>query len=157
VVQLELPMHIFKNSWYENSISVERGPLIYALKIGEEWKKVKNEKDPIEYGDSYYEVYPTTPWNYGLINVADDKMEKAFTIVKNSAVTNFPWNPDGAPIQLKTKAKQIPSWKLYNDMAGPIPYSITYQLTTLKESEEIILIPYGCTNLRIAEFPVLAK
>jgi DUF1680 family protein len=50
VVKLQLPMHIFKNTWYENSVSVERGPLVCALKIVEEWKKVNNEKDPIEYG-----------------------------------------------------------------------------------------------------------
>jgi hypothetical protein len=30
VVELSLPMHIFKNTWYENSVSVERGPITYA-------------------------------------------------------------------------------------------------------------------------------
>ena len=63
-------MHVFKNQWYENSVSVERGPLTYALKMGEEWKTVKNEKDPIDYGRTYFEVRPTTPWNYGLLEVA---------------------------------------------------------------------------------------
>jgi DUF1680 family protein len=74
VVELQLPMQIFKNTWYENSVSVERGPLVYALKIAEEWKNVKNEKDPIEYGDSYYEVLPTSPWNYGLIHVSVENL-----------------------------------------------------------------------------------
>lgn len=50
VVELTLPMHIFRNSWYENSVSVERGPLTYALKIGEASKVVKNDKNPIDYG-----------------------------------------------------------------------------------------------------------
>ena len=54
-------MHIRQNSWYENSVSVERGPLVYALKIGQEIKKVKNAKDTVAYGSSFYEVRPLRP------------------------------------------------------------------------------------------------
>jgi hypothetical protein len=42
------------------------------LKIGEETKVIKNDKDALDYGDSYTEIYPTTPWNYGLIKTPDD-------------------------------------------------------------------------------------
>ncbi|WP_423146357.1 hypothetical protein [Rubrolithibacter danxiaensis] len=148
-------MHIFKNTWYENSVSIERGPITYALKIGEEIKKVKNDKDPVEYGDSYYEVHPTTPWNYGLVEVRDDKLDENYKIEKKKAVSDFPWNIGNAPVLIKTKAKQIPSWQIYNEMAGPIPYSVTYGIETAKDEEEIILVPYGCTNLRISQFPVV--
>jgi len=155
VVELLLPMHIFKTNWYENSMAIERGPITYALKIAEEWKKVKNEKDPIEYGDTFYEVLPKSPWNYGLLQVPADKMEGAFQVEVKSMVANYPWNPENAPIEIKTKAKRIPSWVLYNDMTGPIPYSIISALETAKETEDIILIPYGCTSLRISQFPVI--
>ncbi|GAB3702786.1 glycoside hydrolase family 127 protein [Spirosoma flavus] len=157
VVELELPMHIFKNNWYENSMSVERGPLTYALKIGESATLVKNDKDPIDYGATYEEIRPTTPWNYGLIQVPDNKLEDSFTLEKKGPISDFPWNPEKAPLVLKTKAKRIPSWGIYNEMTGPIPYSVTYQLETAKEEEEITLIPYGCTNLRISQFPVVRK
>lgn len=157
VVELELPMHIFKNTWYENSMSVERGPITYALKVGDDVTTVKNDKDPIEYGATYNELRPTTPWNYALIQVADNKLNDQYKIEKVKAVSDYPWNPESAPLQIKTKGRRIPSWGIYNEMAGPIPYSLTYQLETAKELEDITLIPYGCTNLRISQFPVVRK
>ncbi|MDQ3846840.1 MAG: glycoside hydrolase family 127 protein, partial [Bacteroidota bacterium] len=157
VVELQLPMHIFKNTWYENSVSVERGPLVYALKMEEEWRKMNNEKDPIEYGEIYYEITPKSPWNYGLIQVPADKMETAFAVTKRGQVSDYPWHPDRAPIAITTTARRIPSWGLYNGMAGPIPFSITNGLETEHETEQIVLIPYGCTHLRISQFPVIRR
>lgn len=157
VITLELPMHVYRNTWHENSASIERGPLVYALKIGEERKKVTNDKDPIEYGTEYYELRPTTPWNYGLTQAHSRKMDSVFVVKKVNAVSNYPWNPESAPLEIRAKARKIPSWQLYNGMTGPIPYSVTYQLETAKEEEEIVLIPYGCTNLRISQFPVLPR
>jgi hypothetical protein len=156
VVELYLPMHIFKNDWYEKSISVERGPIVYALKIGEAVKQVINTKDPDAYGKSYEEVLPTTPWNYGLPFVPDQQFADSFTVQQNKRFTPFPWTPGQSPIQLLTKGRQIPNWTLYNDMAGPQPYSLIYNERTKPQPEKTItLIPYGCTRLRISEFPVL--
>src|SRR3712207_9422325 len=75
------------------------------------------------YGETYYEVLPKTPWNYGLIQVPDEQIEQAFMVVKKENATLYPWNLENAPIEIKVKAKRIPSWNLYNDMAGPIPRS----------------------------------
>lgn len=157
IVELSLPMHIYKNTWYENSVSIQRGPIVYALKIGEDVKKVINTKDSIEYGSTYYEVRPTTPWNYGLIKTPDAKLDDQYKVEFTGLKTDNPWNLANAPVLIKTKARRIPSWQLYNDMAGPIPYSVTYQLETEKNEENIILVPYGCTKLRISQFPVIEK
>jgi len=158
VVELELPMHIRQNRWYENSVSVERGPLVYALKIGQEIKKVNNPKDTINYGSTFYEVRPTTQWNFGLISTPKDKLDEQFKAEETGKVANYPWTLDAAPIIIKTTGKEIPSWKLYGDMAGPLPYSNIYnENEPVQPDQQITLVPYGCTKLRISEFPVVNK
>jgi len=150
VVILTLPMNIIMSRWHENSVAVERGPLLYALKIGEDWKEVKNSD---HYGD-YHEVYPTTPWNYGLLNVPKQKWNDAFKVVKTGGVADNPWTIKNAPIIIQTKGIRLPNWKLYNEEAGPLPFS-PQPRPEGAPPETITLVPYGCTILRISEFPVV--
>lgn len=151
VVELTLPMKVITNNWYENSISVERGPVTYALQVGQQTKTIANEKEATAYGASYEEMTPTTPWNYGLVRT--DKNSDAYIVEQKGAISSYPWG-DAPTIIIKAKARRIPSWQLYNEMAGPIPYSMTYQLP-LEGVGEISLVPYGCTRLRISQFPVV--
>lgn len=158
VVELELPMEVTISRWYERSAVVERGPLVYALKIGEAWKKVEDDrKFGDRYGDWYYEVYPTTPWNYCLPSkaVEPDNIAASFKVVEKP-VNGYPWNLENTPIEIHTQGKRMNEWQMYNGMVGPLPYSTQYQINTMPE-EDIVLVPYGCTTLRITEFPVTSK
>jgi len=147
-VKLILPMELRTSRWYENSVAVERGPLVYALKIREEWKKVRDER----FGD-YYEVRPRDPWNYGLLAKSLQNMKEGFEVVHKRKAVKQPWNLENAPIEIETRGKRIEKWVLYDDMAGPLPCSPCRQAAG--PEEEIKLVPYGCTTLRISEFPVI--
>ena len=152
VVDLQLPMHIATHRWHENAISVERGPLVYALKIGEETRTVK---DTTGYG-TFTEIRPTTPWNYGLIGVEQYGL-KGFVSVEQKGMAAYPWTSSGAPVIIHAKARRLPDWGVYNESAGPQPYSNIYQQQVGPQVEDIILIPYGCTRLRISEFPMVGS
>ncbi|MBX3239045.1 MAG: glycoside hydrolase family 127 protein [Chitinophagaceae bacterium] len=149
LIELSLPMKIRISRWESSSAAVERGPLVYALKIEEEWKKV----EATDHFGPYYEVYPKSPWNYGLLKGAVNDPEKGFEVIKGNAGSGYPWTAATAPVLIKTKARRIPSWQLYNNAAGPLPN--TMMPVEVEETVPVTLIPYGSSTLRIAQFPVV--
>ena len=161
LVELQLPMKVSLNRWVENAVSVERGPLVYVLKIREEWSEVKNSD---KYGN-FSEVRPLDPWNIGLLEAAVLDPETGFEFVTNGEEGDadadqqegriYPWTLENAPVVLRTKGRIIPDWKLMREMAGPLPHSLPLKHLQGEPPREITLIPYGCSTLRITEFPVV--
>jgi hypothetical protein len=147
VVEVTFPMNLRVSRWYQNSIAVERGPLVYALKIGEDWKKLRDKAPAAD-----WEVYPTTPWNYGLL-LNPDQAERSIQI-REKAVGDHPFSSEGAPVELMAKGRRIPEWKLVNGSAAPPPAS---PVRSAESVEPLTLIPYGAAKLRITAFPLLER
>jgi len=147
VVELNLAMDFRYSKWYENSLGIERGPLVYALKIKEEWREVTKKG----YDDTFWEVLPKSPWNYALQKSEIEKNTLKAEVKDSVAI--YPWNLENAPISVKIKANRLPIWKIERGSAGKLPSPSSSRRDVESNEEEIILIPYGCTTLRIAEFP----
>ena len=150
---LQLPMEVTTSNWGKNSRAVERGPLVYGLRLEEQWQKETDEKE----GD-YFNVFTSSPWNYGLTDSIVKQPSKAVQVREVKPVTeNFIWNLSHAPIELKVIGKKIPDWKIVNDVA-PQPVTARdglYMGRVEDKREELTLVPYGCTKLRIVAFPVV--
>ncbi len=148
-VVLEFPMSVTTSRWYDNSTVVERGPLVYALKMDEKWSvKEFDGADWEKYGPSYYEVTSNSVWNYGM-----RARDLDFQLVEQRSYDgSYPWNVENAPVVLRAKAVVLPDWKACNGSVGPIPY-FTEDGDDTAGNAWIELIPYGCTTLRITAFP----
>jgi hypothetical protein len=149
VVALNLPMKLRTETRYNNAVSILRGPLVFSLKIGERFKKIKSYHETLPAAD--YEVYPSTPWNYGLI-LDRAKPEKTIR-VETGKIGKVPYEHEAAPVVLKVTGKAIPGWDIVDNSAGETPVSPVVSDQPIADLE---LIPYGSTRLRITEFPVIA-
>lgn len=146
-IQLDLPMSLRTQTRYHESVSLERGPLVYALKIEEEWQQLRGDPPHAD-----WQVFPRSAWNYALS--IDRAHPENSCRVSVQAPGAMPFSPEGAPVSIQVQGRQLPSWTLERNAAGPLPVS---PISSTQPLEEITLIPYGCTNLRIAEFPVLEE
>lgn len=145
-ITLELPMPVSVERRYNNSASIVRGPLVYSLTVDAEYKPILSGNFPY----TFWELYPKTDWNYALkLNVG--KPDKSLRFEQRS-IGDYPFSPEGAPIRVTVKGRILDGWVLEHNAAGTPPQSPVSSDAPLKQLE---LIPYGCTMLRVTEFPVL--
>ncbi len=149
-IELTLPMHVRLRTWTKNhdTVSVDRGPLTYSLRIAEKYvRHGGTDRWPA------WDIFPDSPWNYGLELPASDP-EKAFKIVRKAwPADDQPFRWDAAPIQLRAKARRIPAWDL--DDKGLVREVQDSPVKSSAPVEEVTLIPMGAARLRIASFPVI--
>lgn len=149
-LELNFPMQITTQAQVNNSVSVERGPIVYALEIKAANKVTKTH--PVA-GFTDYEIRPESAWNYGLVL---DKGNLSNVSVVSGTMPENPFIAVNTPVKLKVQAKKIPSWTLgYNKVAAfDVPFS---PISSTEKPEEVILVPYGSENIRLSCFPVIGQ
>ena len=123
--------------------AVVRGPLCFALPVPENWRQLPDDRPEWAFPHCDYEVLPAGDWAFAL-------QRQAVMTMEEQAVGDRPFSPEGAPLVLRTRAYPI-RWEMEKGCAAPLPVS----LEPTGEAREVVLIPYGCTNLRLTELPVI--
>lgn len=156
--------HKFTGIWYDttdinlvikSSFKLERqdnelyaavkGPLLFAIPLTEEKKADKN--DP--YAD--FELHTNDSYGYAFEVDYKDRFSK-FVTYEEKNVASIPFSPSTPPIEMYTCGRRI-QWPRKNGAPLPKPMVVP----TSESGEMLRFIPYGATNLRMSQFPVLKK
>lgn len=162
-IELTLPMDLTLRKWErnKNSVSVNYGPITFSLAIAENYIPKSSVETAIS--DSKwqagadvenwpsYEIHPASDWNFGLI-VDEQHLHNSFTVEKRAyPKDNYPFTNALAPIVIKAKGRQIPSWQIDQyGLCGILPQS---PVKTDASVKELLLVPMGGARLRISAFP----
>jgi hypothetical protein len=147
-VVVDLPMPIQTHAGPSRSVAIQRGPLVYALRIGEDWSV--RTPDPLKLGFDELEARPATPWNYALqLDPANPAASLTFT---NFGAKDDPFQS----VALLARARQLPEWTVgwRGTHAFEPPVS---PVASAQPLENVMLVPFGSEHLRVSWFPVLGK
>ena len=120
--------------------SVQRGPIIFALPISADWKRIHADWPQRELPHADWELFAQSKWNYTLEDVDNACLEQStFAEAFSSAVPTQ---------QLLVQAREIINWNSKNGCHADLPEQFE-----LGETAMVALIPYAQAKLRITEFP----
>jgi hypothetical protein len=151
LIRLDLPMQISIRTWERNhdSVSIDRGPLTYSLRIEEQYEQSG--------GDTNWpgwEIHPASPWNYALVLNPGAPQASFEVITSDWPDGDMPFTLNGTPIELRAKGRRVPEWRI--DRFGLVAPLQDSPVQTAEPEEPLRLVPMGAARLRISAFPVAA-
>ena len=157
VITLTFPAEITATLTDNNSVSIRRGAVLFALEIGENWKKIGYDPHNWHINRKYpaYNITPTTDWNYALENFNFEDVASNFTVIRNPITDEMRYQLSDVPMVLEAKAKAVKDWVLNTalEIAGDTPVSPVAADRLAKETVTVRLVPYAYTRLRITLMP----
>ena len=153
ILTLNLPMEVSIATWTsnKNSVSVNRGPLTFSVRIGEKYTRF----EPGQFKDPWpvWEIVPTTPWNYALeFNPA--KLAESFRVVEKPwPADNMPFTHAGTPLEIHATARKVPNWR--EDYLGLVDTLQQSPVRSTEPVETITMIPMGAARLRLSALPAI--
>lgn len=157
VVDVALDVTVRAVERFNGAVAIYRGPLLFAAAFGERWTELRHYPDPKNSSDdswainsfnvSDWEIDPTREWRHAIqIDLSDPAASLNFSKFQ---ISDFPFA--SPPIIATARGRKI-EWGVDKNSAAAPPQS---PVASTAEEEEIPLVPFGCTRLRVAELPRL--
>jgi hypothetical protein len=152
-VVVNLPMPIQTMAGPSRAVAISRGPIVYSLRIGEQWKV--RTPDPRGMGFDEFEIHATTPWNYAL-QLDPTNPGASLTFTNFGTVPADPFDPAQPSVALVARARLLPDWTIgwRGTHAFEPPLSPVASDSPL---ETVTLTPFGSQHLRLSWFPYLGR
>ncbi len=166
-IVLHLPMTLKLTNWLDSSaVSVERGPLVYSLKIAETRTESTSDPDSVksDLDGNYIQGFPAvqfTPaseWRYGMA-AAQKATPESFTVVESSSLPDNPFDSTNPPVKIIVPLEPLPrwqaSWSAANASQNPMALPTSSERSSAGATQKMTLVPYGSTYSRLTMIPVL--
>jgi len=156
VVEIVFPRELRLSYWYNNSVGVKYGALNFSLGVKEEWRELTDLSTaqtsyPIPVDTIHnYETFAASDWNYALV-LNDENINNCLTVTVADEIPLQPFTLENAPVKITAKGQKVPQWELRANTVPEPPFSPLAENPALWEN--ITLVPYGCTKLRITLMP----
>ncbi|HEY0616377.1 MAG TPA: hypothetical protein VGD15_02270, partial [Kribbella sp.] len=137
-LRLNLPADVRAVPRTRGAVAVERGPLVFSLPVDGQRRRIGGEEP-----HATWEIHPTAAWNYAI----DPHGVPQYGRLSREPVGDRPFSD--VPLRLHVKGRRV-AWELEHGAAAAPPPSPAGSSQPL---EDLVLIPYGCTTLRVTEFP----
>jgi hypothetical protein len=144
-VELRFPLTPKFRKGYKDSVSVDRGALVFSYPIGESWVKLRDRGMTAD-----WQVFPTNQWNYAIADMENG----AALSVQESPMGTSPFSLKDSPVKIQVSARKLTGWRSLDGAAEPVPQSPVH---SDEPYEKITLVPYAAAKLRITAFPQLKK
>ena len=139
---LHLPMAPRISRWDNQSVALERGPLLFSYSAGEHWVKLRDRGLTAD-----WQVFPDHAWNYAL---AVNEQSASHLAAHEGEIGPAPFAAESGAVSIAVPARMLEHWRVEDGVAPPPPASPAKSTSPV---ETLVLRPYGSVRLRTTVFP----
>ena len=157
VITLDFPAELTATLTDNNSVSIRRGAVLFALEIEENYEPIEYNPNNWNLNGAYpsYNITAGSAWNYALADFDFGDVASNFKLTRRPIADDMQFRLADVPLVLEARARLVNDWTLDTalNVAGDTPVSPVAAGRLGKKTSTVKLVPYAFTRLRITHIP----